>query len=216
METKEIQIYKPEINTLIKYFAEDCGIEIYQKRAMYINSLSYESIISANSLAICEYPTEQHKNISTAISAMLIDLQSFCKITNKLTPLETFKIGFDLINSEDFNWLTMDDIVYFTNKIKTGYYGGLYNSLDTIKIFEFLRKYITEKKESILLHDYNERLRIYNEKQAEELKAKQIEHDKQVADYYARLERGEAMPVDEMIETTLKKVSNIGNIKQIN
>lgn len=216
METKELQIYKPEINTLIKYFAEDSGIDVYQKRAMYINSLSHESIISANSLAICEYPTEQHKNISTAISAMLIDLQSFCKITNKLTPLETFKIGFDLINSEDFNWLTMDDIVYFTNKIKTGYYGGLYNSLDTIKIFEFLRKYIDEKKEAILLHDYNERLRIYNEKQAEELKAKQIEHDKQVANYYARLERGEAMPVDEMIETTLKKVSNIGNIKQIN
>ena len=93
-----------------------------------------------------EIADNSNKNI---IADMIFDLNDFSNLSRKMNPgqiAETVNMLLD-----EYPRLSLQEYQVFFNKIKKGYFGQLYESLDGIKIMAFMKQF------------YDEMVKAYNE-----------------------------------------------------
>lgn len=89
------------------------------------------------------------KNVSINIlTVWLINLNDFLNISRKMNPVQIEETC-DLLYDE-FYYLKISDIALLMKRIKTGYYGQFYESIDGMKIMEMFYQYAQERINGIL------------------------------------------------------------------
>ena len=86
-----------------------------------------------------EIADQGNKNI---IADMILDLNEFSNLSRKMNPgqiAETVNMLLD-----QYPRLSLQEYQVFFNKIKSGYFGQLYESMDGIKIMAFMRQFYDE------------------------------------------------------------------------
>ena len=82
---------------------------------------------------------QDNKNI---VADMIMDLNEFSSITRKMNAGQIAETVNMLLN--EYPNLSLQEYQYFFNKIKSGYFGQLYESLDGIKIMAFMQDFYKE------------------------------------------------------------------------
>jgi len=82
---------------------------------------------------------ESNKHI---IAEMLIELNEFSNISRRMTEAQIIETVKMLLSK--YPNLSLQEYQVFFNKIKSGYFGQLYESLDGIKIMVFMKEYYRE------------------------------------------------------------------------
>lgn len=83
---------------------------------------------------------------------MFIELNQFANVKNKMNQaqiIETINLLF-----EEYPRISLQEYAIFFRRIKTGYYGQLYESLDGIKIMAFMKEFYREALKEY--HEYKE------------------------------------------------------------
>lgn len=90
------------------------------------------------------------------IQMWIISLNDFINTARKLTASQIEELS--LYIYDQYHYLNVSDLYLITKRIKTGYYGNLYESLDGVKILSFFKNYCDERAnqneaEAIRKHD---------------------------------------------------------------
>ncbi len=86
------------------------------------------------------------------VAEMLLDLNEFSNVSRKMNEpqiVETVNMLY-----QEYPRLSLQEYQVFFNKIKNGYFGQLYESLDGIKIMAFMKEYYTEMLKAY--HEFKE------------------------------------------------------------
>jgi len=89
---------------------------------------------------------ESNKEI---IAEMLLELNEFSNVSRKMNPGQIIETVNMLLS--EYPRLTLQEYQVFFNRIKHGYFGQLYESLDGIKIMAFMKEYYND-----ILNAYHE------------------------------------------------------------
>lgn len=82
------------------------------------------------------------ENNKQIIAEMLLELNEFTNVSRKMTENQIIQTVKMLLKS--YPNLSLQEYQVFFNKIKTGYFGQLYESLDGIKIMAFMKEFYRE------------------------------------------------------------------------
>jgi len=146
------------------------NIEKYKGNELELIQEQVKNIKDAYSVVRVETPLLA-ENYSEQLVKMLIELNQFGNIKYKMNQSQITET-INLLFSE-FPRLSLQEYALFFRRIKTGYYGQLYESLDGIKIMAFMRDY------------YQEILRAYHEfKEEKHLQYKLEAGCRDLAAYY--------------------------------
>jgi len=118
------------MNTLVK---SENALELVKEQVKSIRNL-YDAVRLPAPLLAENYETELVK--------MFVELNQFVNVKNKMNQaqiIETISLLF-----EEYPRLSLQEYAIFFRKIKTGYYGQLYESLDGIKIMAFMKDFYHE------------------------------------------------------------------------
>ena len=77
------------------------------------------------------------------IKVWIINLNDYLNISRKMNPAQIDETA-NLI-MEEFFYLKTSDIALIFKRIKTGYYGGFYESIDGMKILDMMHQYAEER-----------------------------------------------------------------------
>lgn len=122
-EKKSLQISGK--NQIIKYVKE-------QTAAV---KTSYDLVRLSDAIIV----TLSSKNI---VAEMLLELNEFSNVSRKMNEPQIVETVNMLYN--EYPNLSLQEYQVFFNKIKTGYFGQLYESLDGIKIMAFMKEFYNE------------------------------------------------------------------------
>jgi len=82
---------------------------------------------------------DSHKE---TITEMILELNEFSNISRKMNPAQIIETVNMLLS--EYPRLSLQEYQVFFNRIKNGYYGQLYESLDGIKIMAFVKDFYNE------------------------------------------------------------------------
>jgi|GEM_PF-5465863 len=92
-----------------------------------------------------------NENNKKVVVQMIVDLNRF---VNTARTMNEYQIGETIkMMYREYPNLTLQEYQYFFNKIKAGYFGQLYESMDGIKIMAFLKQFYEE-----ILRSYNDKI----------------------------------------------------------
>lgn len=86
-----------------------------------------------------EIANQDNKNI---IAGMIINLNIYANVVRKMSNAQIAETVTLLL--QEYPNLSLQEYQYFFNKVKTGYYGQLYESMDGIKIMVFMKEFYKE------------------------------------------------------------------------
>lgn len=110
--------------------------------------------IKSNTLSLAEIRKNADEQTSLSIlHAWLISLNDFINCSRKMNPEQIKELAIYIL--QDYYYLTMADIYLVVTRIKKGYYGQLYESIDGTKILSFFEKYSDERANSIFKDELN-------------------------------------------------------------
>lgn len=148
-------------NNIVKYQAK----EILKKNTALESFKHVKSIdiaINDTSDSLAKIKKKVGEKVSLAIiKVWLVNLNDFLNIKNKMLTYqidETAQIIFD-----EFYYLKMSDISLVFKRIRTGYYGSFYESIDGMKILDMFYKYAQERVDKYIDSDMNLNKRNENE-----------------------------------------------------
>lgn len=122
---------------LEKFSIKNC-VEIFKKANTPIKT--FNSKLESLSLIKKEYS----KNfVISYINEWLINLNDYLNIQRKMTPEQIAETSIFIYN--DYYYLNLADINLIFSRVKKGYYGKLYESLDGMKIIDFFMQYGNER-----------------------------------------------------------------------
>ena len=92
-----------------------------------------------------------NENNKKVVVQMIVDLNRF---VNTARTMNEYQIGETIkMMYREYPNMTLQEYQFFFNKIKAGYFGQLYESMDGIKIMAFLKQFYEE-----ILRSYNDRI----------------------------------------------------------
>jgi len=113
-----------------------------------INIQDVRSTYELVRLSGAEIANENNKKV---VVQMIVDLNRF---VNTARTMNEYQIGETIkMMYREYPNLTLQEYQYFFNKIKAGYFGQLYESMDGIKIMAFLKQFYEE-----ILRSYNDKI----------------------------------------------------------
>jgi len=135
----EIEKYRKNIDAFIKHCT---------------NAVRYKSIktpiqaFNAKVDSLVKIKTELgEKSILTILKIYIVDLNEFLNLARKMQP-EQINQTAQLILDE-FYYLKISDLSFIFKRIKTGFYGSFYESLDGLKLMEIFYRYAQERADLI-------------------------------------------------------------------
>lgn len=94
------------------------------------------------------------------IKVWLINLNDFLNISRKMNEIQIEETA-DMIFT-DFSYLKTSDLALIFKRIKSGFYGQFYESIDGMKIIDIFYKYGQERIDHFINNSERERLEIKN------------------------------------------------------
>lgn len=100
--------------------------------------------ISAECMSLASIKKAHGEKLSLAIiKTWIINLNDFLNISRKMTPAQIEETA-EMIMADFYHYKTSDIALVF-QRIKTGYYGQFYESIDGMKILDMFYKYEEER-----------------------------------------------------------------------
>lgn len=102
----------------------------------------------SNTHTLVEIKKNSSEKICLSIlQAWVISLNDFVNCSRKMGPNQIKELCIYIYN--DYYFLKMSDIYLIITRIKKGFYGQLYESIDGMKILGFIEKYANERANSV-------------------------------------------------------------------
>jgi hypothetical protein len=138
-----MQLTKRETTEIVKYNPA----EIVKKNTdvanfKHVNTLELAIKDDCDSLALINKKVGKSISINI-IKIWLVKLNEYLNISRKMNPDQINETA-DLIYDE-FYYLKISDIALLMKRIKTGYYGQFYESIDGMKLMDMFYKYAQER-----------------------------------------------------------------------
>jgi hypothetical protein len=128
---------------IVKYTPEQILSEC-TKPAVFKEISSLPAAIASNHKSLAVIKKEHGEKLPIAIlKVWLINLNDFLNLSRKMTPQQIEETS--LMVYEEFYYLKTSDIALIFKRIKTGFYGPFYESIDGMKILDIFYKYGQER-----------------------------------------------------------------------
>jgi len=145
---------------VVKYNAKD----IFKQSVQYVNYKHVKTLKTAysdksDSLAVINKKVGKETSL-LILETWIVNLNDFLNISRKMTP-EQIKETADMIYDE-FYYLKISDISLIFKRIKTGFYGEFYESIDGMKLLKMFADYSQERVNMIIEQGIREHNKIKN------------------------------------------------------
>ena len=145
---------------VVKYNAKD----IFKQSVQYVNYKHVKTLKTAysdksDSLAVINKKVGKETSL-LILETWIVNLNDFLNISRKMTP-EQIKETADMIYDE-FYYLKISDISLIFKRIKTGFYGEFYESIDWMKFLKMFADYSQERVNMIIEQGIREHNKIKN------------------------------------------------------
>ena len=149
-----MNIEKHKKNEIVKYDPKT----ILMENTLPVNFKHVKSValaISDKCDSLATIRKKVGKNISLNILRVwIVNLNDYLNISRKMNPAQ-IEETVDLIYDE-FYYFKISDIALLMKRIKTGYYGQFYESIDGMKLMDMFYKYAQERVDGILSNSERE------------------------------------------------------------
>ncbi len=99
-----------------------------------------------------------YEKVIDIIMSWIIDLNDYLNISRKMNAGQIKQTSSMIVN--DFYYMNIADINFVFTRVKKGYYGNLYESLDGMKIYLWFDQYATERAQTAFDNQLNKHSKI--------------------------------------------------------
>lgn len=130
-------------NKVVKYSAEEI-LKFNTKPINFKHIKTLDLALNDQSDSLAKIKKKVGEKVSLAIiKVWIVNLNDFLNIKNKMMPFQIDETAQMIL--DEFYYLKTSELSLLFKRIKTGYYGSFYESIDGMKLLDMFFKYAQER-----------------------------------------------------------------------
>lgn len=140
---------------IVKYIKEDLSPALITRQLNKVNNPLQAINTECKTLALIKKDNDENKVLSI-ISAWIIDLNEFLNIKNQMSESQIEQTALFIL--DDYYYFNIAEINLIFTRIKKGFYGSFYESLDGTKLLSYFNQYDIERMGLVDDENYHKHL----------------------------------------------------------